>query len=872
MPAIKIPERAESDLQKAELLAKCFFTVSSNENLGANEINRRHKTLKILESESSINNMDDRSINADITINEVTNAIKSKTNSAAGPDILNYEILKNIPISTIIIVTELFNMIWRSGDIPLAWKVATVIPILKDGKEPHDSNSYRPIALTSHIGKILETIVKDRLQFMLEKNKLISNTQSGFRKSHCTMDQIMKLENDVKQGFKKKEKTVAVFLDVSKAYDECWRDGALYKIKEIGIKGRALSYLKNFLIDRFFKVQINNAKSSLYKQENGIPQGAVISPLIFTIMVNDVQKEFKDKRNKLSQYADDIAIWRTSLNVQYIYKMLQIQIDAITNWMIMWGFRLNAEKTVGIVFSRGGKVKFPEIEITIKGKMITTATNTKFLGMILDQRMNWKLHIDNLVERCRGLINIMRYMKGTGWGASTSSLLMFYKSFIRGKIDYGSVIYDTAAKRNTVKIDRIQNMALRTITYTPQSTSSEALEVILGVPPLELRRQELRLNSAISALADEDHPAHTAFINNDTRTADNKNKFKYYPSGWKTSDCIQENDKLRNAFMNMQNNKPNKPPWEFIHPDYNTELNEKFLKDEISINMVNEYIQRIKENGVTVYTDGSKDEHGKIGIGIYVPKLQVSINHKLPDNLSIFTAEMMAILTALEKISENPPKMVTIFTDSLSSIQALRRPSQCNRPDIAEKILCTSTNLHGSGCKVKLAWIPSHLGIKGNEKADKEANKGRNSLSKIEVGVTKTEIKSTIKEFINEQWIDKWKNSTNGRIAFLLFKMPSRKDQIKEILKIPMNRKLLKLRVGRGRFLIDDPICFTCMLTNSIPHIFECELHNEKRKELDQYCKLNNIPMSFETLLNNELDTETKRLVKHFLNRINLDI
>ena len=114
----------------------------------------------------------------------------------------------------------------------------------------------------------------------------------------------------------------------------------------------------------------------------------------------------------------------------------------------------------------------------------------------------------------------------------------------------------------------------------------------------------------------------------------------------------------------MQNNKPNKPPWEFIHPDYNTELNEKFLKDEISINMVNEYIQRIKENGVTVYTDGSKDEHGKIGIGIYVPKLQVSINHKLPDNLSIFTTEMMAILTALEKISENPPKMV-LFSQTL---------------------------------------------------------------------------------------------------------------------------------------------------------------------------------------------------------------
>jgi hypothetical protein len=106
---------------------------------------------------------------------EVNKVIRSKKNAAAGPDVLNYAIIKQLPQSTVKLVTELFNNIWNTGHIPNIWQMAAITPISKSGKGPHDANSYRPIYLTSHLGKIMETI-KKRLQFYLEKSKLLSQT------------------------------------------------------------------------------------------------------------------------------------------------------------------------------------------------------------------------------------------------------------------------------------------------------------------------------------------------------------------------------------------------------------------------------------------------------------------------------------------------------------------------------------------------------------------------------------------------------------------------------------------------------------------------------------------------------------------------
>jgi hypothetical protein len=247
----------------------------------------------------------------------------------------------------------------------------------------------------------------------------------------------------------KNEKTVAVFLDVARAYDECWREGALIKLRKLGFTGNIYQYIQNFLTDRHFTVQLGNDSSERHEQQNGIPQGSVISPTIFTIMVNDLGEEFTDLRNSLSQFADDAAIWRTGRNLQHTSRALQQQINKVALWMERWGFQLNVSKTVCMTFSRGLALqKNRDIAIKINNQPIQTVKTTTFLGMTLDTQLTWKKHLEKLTDSCRGLLNIMRYVRGNGWGASTKIMILLYKAFIRGKIDYASVVYDSSAKTN----------------------------------------------------------------------------------------------------------------------------------------------------------------------------------------------------------------------------------------------------------------------------------------------------------------------------------------------------------------------------------------------------------------------------------------
>ena len=117
----------------------------------------------------------------------------------------------------------------------------------------------------------------------------------------------------------------------------------------------------------------------------------------------------------------------------------------------------------------------------------------------------------------------------------------------------------------------------------------------------------------------------------------------------------------------------------------------------------------------------------------------------------------------------------------------------CSRPDISEEILLVATSLHNGGSKISMAWIPAHIGIAGNQKADDQANKGRSSQSKIETGLGVSKVKGKVREIINKQWSEEWQSSTNGRSAYPLFQKPSRKSHLQENLKIPINRKVLKL-------------------------------------------------------------------------------
>jgi hypothetical protein len=235
---------------------------------------------------------------------------------------------------------------------------------------------------------------------------------------------------------------------------------------------------------------------------------------------------------------------------------------------------------------------------------------------------------------------------------------------------------------------------------------------------------------------------------------------------------------------------------------------------------------------------------------------------------------MTAILKALETVAENPPNQVLIITDSLSSIQGLEADEDCSRPDIATEIRVAVTSLQNLGCIVKLAWIPAHKGIPGNENADKEANKGRRSQNHINTGLGPSEAKSVLRQIVKKGWRGRWDLSEKGRSAYTIFEPPSRKCQIKSILKIPINRKILKLQLGRANFLLQEEkyYCEECMVENNIQHMFECSLYEKERFELNQYCMVNKLQMTSQNMLNNKLSRDGKRALKMFISRVQVDI
>ena len=190
---------------------------------------------------------------------------------------------------------------------PESWTKATIIPIPKPNKDHTSPTNYRPIALTSCLCKTMERMIKNRLNFYLESNSIISEYQSGFQKSRSTTDQLVRLESYIRNAFVKKQQVVAIFFDLEKAYDTTWKHGILKDVHKIGIMGNLPKFISNFLSNRCFKVKVGSSFSDVYEQEQGVPQGSILSTTLFNIKINNITKCLDDVVN-CSLYVDDFLI------------------------------------------------------------------------------------------------------------------------------------------------------------------------------------------------------------------------------------------------------------------------------------------------------------------------------------------------------------------------------------------------------------------------------------------------------------------------------------------------------------------------------------------------------------------------------------
>ena len=542
-----------------------------------------------------------------------------------------------------------------------------------------------------------------------------------------------------------------------------------------------------------------------------------------------------------SQFADDSGTWLIGGNENLLQKRAQTGLDSIWGWAKAWGFKISQTKSVGIIF---GNSKLCTLDVHLGGTPIIFKTVVKFLGMLLDRKFTFNAHIKDLITRCERDLNLMRVLRGTDYGSDKNSLLLIYKSLIRPKIDYGAQIYQCAAPSVLKQLDVIQNKALRTALGALTSTPIYLLEAEAGVPPLNLRREDQTVKYWARAQTRKDsNPVNALFgTGYNISSKYTKKERIVLPFGAQAQELVKE---YGLEGVSVADFRPGLcPPWKLSQPDIRLTLSTEFSKSDLPalINYITlSHIDRCYSDHTCIYTDGSKDpDSGLVASAYVIPSLQIQYSERLSNNLSIYTAELIAIKKSLCWIHENKPKKSAILSDSLSALTSLQTRNSRSRPDLLTEVLVLYNQCLELGLKVTLEWCPAHVGIPGNEKADRAAKDGLlyTSVSDV-VPLAPTEIYSMSRKHL----LHKWNLSMIGREFKQTYNRSSvnlrRPAQYSSNYRV--DKCVTRLRVGAsllpgstGEFILGTGRdCTQCGVRYTTEHfLLDCHVHRIHRTKL----------------------------------------
>lgn len=444
------------DIDKANGFAEHFASISKScLNLG-----NKTFTNKV---QRNVNKMLNTPINLDeikfANFSEVEKAIKSlKNGKATGSDKIGAKIIKSLPRKAIVFLLKIINSIFCTGYFPEIWKLAKVIPVPKKNRDLNKVSGYRPISLLPHISKVVEKVIKNRILNFLQEQQILVNEQFGFRHGHSTVDQLARLVNDITVNFNNKKHTGALLLDIADAFPTMWIEGFIQKIIDYKFPLYLIRLLYSYLTKRKMFVELNGEISSNCSLMSGVPQGSVLGPILFIVFINDAPKI---RGVDVSLFADDKLLYTMSYKVSAIVKRLQLAYDRHKRYFHRWKIKLNEAKTEAIIFTK----RRPKISsfVKINNVNLEWKDNVKYLGVILDCRLNFNAHVNSIV--CKSINSLIRLYPifSRNSFVSTENKILLYKVNIRTAMTYACPVWSYVSKTSFNKLQITQNKFLRII-------------------------------------------------------------------------------------------------------------------------------------------------------------------------------------------------------------------------------------------------------------------------------------------------------------------------------------------------------------------------------------------------------------------------
>ena len=617
----------------------------------------------------------------------------------------------------------IFKASIRLNYIPQLWREVKVVFIPKAGKASHTKpKDFRPISLSSFLLKTLERLIDYHLRETIPKESL-SSAQHAYFKGRSTETALHTLVSSIESSLTNKEFCLTAFLDIEGAFNNVLPTAVTEALTNLNVENPLIRLIEQMLISRSVMAELGEA-SSIRRVSRGTPQGGVLSPLLWVLVVNEVLLQIRSGGCQVIAYADDLTIIHRGKFPAILSELMQRSLNQLCSWANKSGLGINPSKTELVLFNK--KHNTPQVSPpTLNGVQLKLSNHAKYLGLILDRKLDWKLNTEERIKKANIALYSCKNAIGRKWGCSPAAVHWLYTTIVRPILLYGALVWWPRMEKSTdiTRMGKVQRSAEICITGALRSTPSKALDLILNLLPIDLMVKQVATLSALRL-----------------------RELGYWKSSLHGHSSILNDPIVRTSIPAVT--------------DYCGQtifLDRKFATKFPSRDEWNEGY-KIDDNHLNMFTDGSKLEN-KVGGGVFSEELNTRKSFRLPDHCSVYQAEVAAIQEALTIVKESQigTDNINIFSDSQAAIKSLS--SMTFNSKIA--IDCRrSLDEMAEQFNINLIWVPGHTDVKGNCIADDLARKGTTVQilpDKERIGIPlatcKLNIKNSFLKAANDRWV-----------------------------------------------------------------------------------------------------------------------